>query len=54
MAVLGRTCMIIAFAVTLYGVGSALYGTQAGRRAWADSARRAVYARALALTKESS
>ena len=50
MAVLGRACLIIAFAVTLYGIGAAIYGAHAGRRKWADSARRAVYALAVLLT----
>jgi cytochrome c-type biogenesis protein CcmF len=50
MAVLGRACLIIAFAVTLYGISAALYGTRSGQRRWADSARRAVYALAALLT----
>jgi cytochrome c-type biogenesis protein CcmF len=50
MAVLGRACLIIAFAVTLYGIGAAIYGTRPGRRAYADSARRAVYALAALTT----
>src|SRR3954452_23551221 len=44
MAVVGRACLIIAFALTLYGVGAAVYGARPGRRRYAESARRAVYA----------
>jgi cytochrome c-type biogenesis protein CcmF len=50
MAVLGRACLILAFALTLYGIGAGIYGAHPGRRAWADSARRAVYALAALLT----
>src|SRR5439155_13497191 len=46
MAVVGRACLIIAFAVTFYGVGAAIYGGRPGNRRFADSARRAVYATA--------
>src|SRR5437762_13834249 len=44
MAVVGRGCLIIAFALTLYGVGAAVYGARPGNRRFAESARRAVYA----------
>jgi len=42
--VLGRACLILAFATALYGVAAALYGARSGDRAWVESARRAVYA----------
>ena len=42
MAVVGRGCLIIAFALTLYGVGAAVYGAHPGNRRFAESARRAV------------
>ena len=44
MAVIGRACLIIAFAVTLYGIGAAIHGARPGSRRYAESARRAVYA----------
>src|SRR3954470_9477056 len=44
MAVVGRACLIIAFAVTLYGIGAAIHGARPGNRRFAESARRAVYA----------
>ncbi|MBI5105714.1 MAG: heme lyase CcmF/NrfE family subunit [Solirubrobacterales bacterium] len=44
MADLGRGLTFLAFAVALYGIGASLYGARAGRRAWADSGRRSVYA----------
>ena len=46
MAVVGRACLIIAFAVTLYGIGAAVHGARPGNRRFAESARRAVYATA--------
>src|SRR5436190_1196566 len=46
MAVVGRGCLIIAFALTLYGAGAAVYGARPGNRRFAESARRAVYATA--------
>jgi cytochrome c-type biogenesis protein CcmF len=50
MPELGRACLILAFGVCLYGVGAGLYAARAGRRDWAASARRAVYALAGILT----
>src|SRR5437763_5012006 len=50
MAVLGRACLILALAACAYGIGAALYGARTGRREWAESGRRAVYALALTLT----
>ena len=44
MASVGRACLILCLAVCAYGVVASLYGARAGRRAWADSGRRAVYA----------
>ncbi len=50
MATVGRALLIVAFAVALYGIAASLYGAFAGRRAWVDSGRRAVYALAGVLT----
>jgi cytochrome c-type biogenesis protein CcmF len=50
MAVLGRTCLLLALAICAYGAGASLYGARSGRQDWADSGRRAVYALALVLT----
>src|SRR4051812_8129673 len=50
MPTLGRACLILALVACAYGIGAALYGARAGRRDWADSGRRAVYALALLLT----
>jgi cytochrome c-type biogenesis protein CcmF len=50
MAFAGRVALVVAFAVTLYGIGAALYGARHGRRDWVDSGRRAVYALAVILT----
>ena len=44
MAGLGRGCLLLALAICAYGIAAALYGARTGRRQWADSARRAVYA----------
>ncbi len=44
MAVVGRACLILAFATCLYGIVAALYGARARRPDWAESGRRAVYA----------
>ena len=44
MAVVGRACLIIAFAVSLYGIAAAIHGARPGNRRFAESARRAVYA----------
>jgi cytochrome c-type biogenesis protein CcmF len=43
----GSACLILALAISLYGIVAALYGAHPQRRRWADSARRAVYAVAL-------
>src|SRR3954467_6973916 len=50
MAVLGRACLILALVACAYGIGASLYGARAGRREWAESGRRAVYALAGLLT----
>src|SRR3954470_14011077 len=50
MAVLGRACLILSLAACAYGIGASLYGARAGRREWAESGRRAVYALAGLLT----
>ncbi|MBA2514146.1 MAG: heme lyase CcmF/NrfE family subunit, partial [Solirubrobacterales bacterium] len=44
MLTLGRACLILALAVSVYGVGASLYGARKGNRAWVASGRRAVYA----------
>jgi cytochrome c-type biogenesis protein CcmF len=46
MAVVGRACLIIAFALTLYGIGAAIHGARPGNRRFAESARRSMYATA--------
>ena len=50
MTVVGRACLILALLIAAYGVGASLYGARTGRREWADSGRRAVYALAAVLT----
>jgi cytochrome c-type biogenesis protein CcmF len=50
MAILGRACLILAFAIALYAVGAGLAGWRLQRRELATSARRAVYALAGVLT----
>src|SRR5689334_24703307 len=50
MAALGRACLRLALAVSLYGIGAALYGVRRGRADFCESARRAVYALAAILT----
>jgi cytochrome c-type biogenesis protein CcmF len=47
---LGRACLILAAAVAIYGIAASLYGARTGRREWADSGRRSVYALAGVLT----
>src|SRR3954453_17075375 len=44
MATVGRACVILAFAVALYGLGAGLAAWRTGRRDLAVSARRAIYA----------
>src|SRR4051794_28496416 len=50
MATLGRACLILAFALALYGLGAGIAGWRLQRRDVAASARRAVYALAGVLT----
>jgi cytochrome c-type biogenesis protein CcmF len=42
--VAGKACLILALAVSLYGIAASLYGARTGRREWVASGRRAVYA----------
>src|SRR3954470_10723601 len=44
MPALGRACLILALVACAYGIGASLYGARTGRREWAESGRRAVYA----------
>jgi cytochrome c-type biogenesis protein CcmF len=46
MRTAGQACLIIALGCALYGVVASLYGARTGRREWAASGRRAVYAMA--------
>src|SRR4051794_23713921 len=50
MPELGRACLILALVACAYGLGAAVYSVRTGRREWADSARRSVYALAAVLT----
>jgi cytochrome c-type biogenesis protein CcmF len=50
MATLGRACLLLALAVSIYGIAVSIYGARAGRREWVDSGRRSVYALAGVLT----
>jgi len=50
VAALGRTCLLLALAVCVYGIGASLYGARTGMAQWSDSGRRAVYALAVVLT----
>src|SRR4051794_15921987 len=50
MATLGRACLILAFAIALYGLGAGLAAWRMQRRDLAASARRAVYSLAAVLT----
>src|ERR1700691_3135603 len=50
MAPLGSSCLLLALAVCLYGIGASLYGVRRARPEWSDSGRRAVYALAGILT----
>jgi cytochrome c-type biogenesis protein CcmF len=50
MAPLGRACLLLALAVCVYGAGASLYGVRRGRRDFAESGRRAMYALAGILT----
>jgi cytochrome c-type biogenesis protein CcmF len=44
MPALGRACLILALVACAYGIAASLYGVRSGRREWAESGRRAVYA----------
>ena len=44
MALAGFSCLAVALAICLYGIGASLYGVRAGRRDLVASGRRAVYA----------
>src|SRR3954469_5179769 len=50
MPELGRACLILALVACAYGIGAAVYAARTGRREWAASARRSVYALAGVLT----
>ena len=50
MALLGRSCLLLALVVCAYGIGACLYGARSGQWHWTDSGRRSVYALALILT----
>src|SRR3954469_1454195 len=50
MPELGRACLILALVACAYGIGAAVYAARTGRREWAASARRSVYALAGILT----
>jgi cytochrome c-type biogenesis protein CcmF len=44
VALAGSTCLAVALAICLYGIGASLYGARSGRREYVASGRRAVYA----------
>jgi cytochrome c-type biogenesis protein CcmF len=50
MAGLGFACLLLALAVSLYGIWASLYGVRSGRSEFSESGRRAVYALAAVLT----
>ena len=50
MAPAGRTLLVLALLICGYGIFASLYGVRSGRREWADSGRRAVYALAVVTT----
>ncbi|MGH2832094.1 MAG: heme lyase CcmF/NrfE family subunit, partial [Solirubrobacteraceae bacterium] len=50
MALLGRSCLLLALVICAYGIGASLYGARSGQGHWTDSGRRSVYALALILT----
>src|SRR3954468_9209021 len=50
MPELGRACLILALVACAYGIGASIHAVRTGRREWADSARRTVYALAAFLT----
>jgi len=50
MAFAGRVALVLALAVSVYGIAAALYGGRHGRRDWVDSGRRSIYCLAAILT----
>ena len=50
MPELGRACLILGLAACAWGIGASVYAARTGRRDWAASARRSVYALAAFLT----
>jgi len=50
MATLGRACLLLALAISVYGIAASVYGARTRQRRWVDSGRRAVYALAGVLT----
>ncbi len=40
----GRACLILALAISVYGIGASLYGARTGKRQWVASGRRSAYA----------
>jgi cytochrome c-type biogenesis protein CcmF len=44
VALAGFSCLAVALAICVYGIGASLYGARAGRREYVASGRRAVYA----------
>jgi cytochrome c-type biogenesis protein CcmF len=44
MQEVGRACLILAFAIALYGIAASIYGVRQARREYVESGRRAVYA----------
>src|SRR3954453_8815937 len=50
MPELGRACLILALVACAYGIGASIHAVRTGRREWAASARRSVYALAAILT----
>jgi cytochrome c-type biogenesis protein CcmF len=50
VAPVGRTLLVIALLVAVYGIGASLYGARTGAVAWVDSGRRSVYSLAAVTT----
>jgi cytochrome c-type biogenesis protein CcmF len=50
MAFAGRVALVLALAVSLYGIAAALHGARRSRRDWVDSGRRSIYCLAAILT----
>jgi cytochrome c-type biogenesis protein CcmF len=44
VSTVGRACLFLALAISLYGVAASLYGARAGAERWIASGRRAIYA----------